>query len=107
VTFHPTSEYLAIIDNPEELNCGADYSRKRGSMGIEWGFGLLIIDAEWPLINAYSIYSNQNWLFFALNSPLNVSFRFYTGHLVVIFICSRRSDPVLPSVGISTTARSR
>jgi len=20
----PTSEYIAIIDNPEELNCGAD-----------------------------------------------------------------------------------
>ncbi len=44
----PTSENLAIIDNPEELNCGADYNRKVGAMGIEWGFEELIIDLKSP-----------------------------------------------------------
>ena len=56
----PPSEHIAIIDNPEELKCGADCSQKSGAMGIEWVFWLLLIDPESPLINAYSILSNQN-----------------------------------------------
>jgi len=60
VTLQPKSEYPAIIDNPEELKCGADYNRKGCAMGIEWGSGLLIIDPESPLRSVYSIYSNKN-----------------------------------------------
>jgi hypothetical protein len=63
VTLQPRSEYLAIIDNPEELKCGADNNRKVGAMGIEWGSGLLIIDPESSLRNAYYIYSNKIYLF--------------------------------------------
>jgi hypothetical protein len=59
--FHLYQNRLQLLIIPEELKCGVDYERKRGAMGIEWGFGLLIIDPEAPLRNAYFSCSNRNW----------------------------------------------
>jgi hypothetical protein len=55
----PASANIAIIDNPEELNCGADYNRMGGAMGIGWGSWLLIIDLGSFLINAYPGFSKK------------------------------------------------
>jgi hypothetical protein len=55
VTQEFTSEYIAIIDNPEELNCGADYSWAVGAMGIGWDSVFLKIDPESHLRRAYSL----------------------------------------------------